>query len=352
MRTIFVRLHRWVSLVLAAFWLIQAITGTMIVFHWEMTEAAYTGAHRATDTAGLARRIASIEADPAARVESLWTTAGLADRYTLFVSDGRAVQVAGDGTELVQQSSWISPVVDRLVVLHQSLLAGDVGEWIVGISGILLASNLLLGLCVAWPQSGGVWRTMRPSRRGPPAARTYSWHRALGLWVAVPAFVIVVTGTLLRFEDGTGRLVGYASPSSSAITAHERTPIPFDQAANAALATIPGATLVSASMPSDDDATYRFRLREPGEAARAYGKSEVFVNALDGKLVGVFPESTAEPSRRFMDTLFALHTGEAGGPVGRVLVLLIGIWLATMIVLGVVLWQGRRKWKGTLKRVA
>lgn len=349
MRATIVRFHRWISLALAAFWLVQALTGTLIVFHWEMGDAAYAGPHRATDLAGIGRRIAAIEADGHAHVTSLWTTAGLADRYTLFVDDGRAVQIAGDGTALATRSSAVGPVVDTLVVLHQSLLSGDAGEWIVGLSGVLLLTNLAFGLVVALPRTVRLVQALRPSRRGGIAARRYSWHRAVGLWAVVPALLVVASGTLLRFEDGTGRLVGYVAPHSAAITAppvaRGRPPVGFARAAATALATVPGATLVSAAMPQADDATYRFRVRQPGELARAYGKSEVFVNAIDGTLVGAWPESTAPPARRFMDALFALHTGEAGGLAGRLLVMLIGLWLATMVVLGVQLWHVRRKRK-------
>jgi len=117
---------------------------------------------------------------------------------------------------------------------------------------------------------------------------------------------------------------------------------------------VPGSSLVSVGFPSGADATWRLRVREPGELARAYGKSQVFVDANDGRVVGVFPESEAPPGRAFMDSLFAIHTGEAGGTPGRFLSLLTGLWLATMVILGLILWARRRPRKktGTNKRQA
>lgn len=44
-----------------------------------------------------------------------------------------------------------------------------------------------------------------------------------------------------------------------------------------------------------------------------------------------------------MSALFPIHTGEAGGIVGRLLSIVIGLWLITMIVAVVLLWAKRRK---------
>lgn len=46
--------------------------------------------------------------------------------------------------------------------------------------------------------------------------------------------------------------------------------------------------------------------------------------------------------RRFVDGFYPIHTGEAGGIVGRILSLSVGVWLAAMLGLGILLWQRRR----------
>ncbi len=44
-----------------------------------------------------------------------------------------------------------------------------------------------------------------------------------------------------------------------------------------------------------------------------------------------------------MSALFPIHTGEAGGIVGRLLSIAVGLWLVAMIVVGLLLWLKRRK---------
>jgi uncharacterized iron-regulated membrane protein len=334
--------HRWLSLGAALFWLLQAISGVLIVFHWEINDAAIPGAHRPTGLAAIERRIDAITAG-GGTVTAVWTTAGSAERYNINTKAG-TVRVAGDGTALRTipkgEGHWIGYVVG----FHHDLLGGIWGSWIVAISGILLVGNLLLGIVAAWPRRG-TWRlALRPATRGPATARLYSWHRALGLWVAIPALVIALTGTLMKFEDGLGGLLG-GEPVSLPANPPAGPPIGFAAAAGAGLAAIPGSTLTAVIWPKPDDATFTVRLNAPGEIRRTYGASRVLVDANDGTVRGIYPIAEAPAARAFMSALFPIHTGEAGGTIGRLLSIAIGLWLVTMIVAGTLLWAKRRKAK-------
>jgi len=346
LRRTLLNVHRWLSLGAAVFWLLQALTGILIVFHWEITDTGIAGAHRPTDLAAIERRIATIAPrDSGVTVKSVWTAAGYADRYNIIVEDaegnGRTLRVAGDGTELRTTRDGETTLMGFLVGFHHDLL-GNWGSWIVSISGVLLCSNLVLGLVVAWPKRG-TWRiALKPATRGPAAARLYTWHRAVGLWAVMPALVIAATGTLLKFEDGVSDLIGAESVSLPA-NPPAGDPVGFATVARAALAAIPGSSLTAVSWPKADDATYRIRVRAPGEIRRAYGDSIVLVDANSGTVRGAFPIAQAEPARAFMSALFPIHTGEAGGIIGRILSIAIGLWLVTMIVAGTLLWFKRRK---------
>ncbi|MBX3594611.1 PepSY-associated TM helix domain-containing protein [Sphingomonas sp.] len=344
-RSTLLRLHRWISLCAAIFWLLQALTGVLIVFHWEVTDAQISATHRPTDYAAIERRIARSVTARGGTVGSVWTAAGAPDRYNVNYTDAdgtsRSIRIAGDGTILDTPQPGEERLMGFLVGFHHDLL-GAWGSWIVSISGLLLCTNLLLGLATAWPRRGTWGRALRPSRRGPLTARLYGWHRALGLLVVVPALAIAGTGTLLKFEDGVGEWIGATSVTLPA-NPPAGPPIGFAAATRAGLAALPGSAFTQVAWPKPDDATYRVRLRAPGELRRAYGGSYVLVDANDGRVRGVFPIAAASPANRFMSALFPIHTGEAGGLVGRLLSIAIGLWLITMIVTGVWLWAKRRR---------
>jgi len=337
--------HRWLSIGAAIFWLLQALTGIAIVFHWEITDAGLSSAHRPTDLAAIERRIEQL-APPGsgAKPSSLWTTAGAPDRYVVYFKDAAgndgSARILGDGTVIDRPRADETRLMGFLVGFHHDLL-GSWGSWIVSISGLLLCSNLILGLIAAWPKRG-TWRlALTPARRGPASARLYSWHRALGLWAVIPALVIAATGTMLKFEDAVGAMVGNEPVALPANPPHGVS-IDFATATKAALDALPGSSLTQVVWPKDGDATYSVRVRMPGEIRRAYGGSYVLVDANDGLVRGIFPIADAEFGRGFMSALFPLHTGEAGGLAGRLLSIAIGLWLITMIVAGLLLWLKRR----------
>jgi uncharacterized iron-regulated membrane protein len=336
-----VRVHRWLGIAAAAFWLLQALTGVAIVFHWELDDATVAGAHRPTDFVAIEGTLGLLAKRGA--IESVWTSAGAADRYDVSVAGVGSVRIDGAGNELRLIKVGSQSPFDTIVMLHQTLLAGDVGSWIVGVSGLLLVSTLLLGLWTAWPRRGTWRQSLRLPRAGwPRPARFYGWHRALGLWVAGPALLLVVAGTMLVFEDATAKLVGAAEPASPAPGRPMGPPLGFARIAAIALARYPGSHLTAVSFPAAARPSWQVRVRQPSEPRRDYGTSTVFI-APDGRILAAHGADAAPWSRWLVDYLYAFHTGEAGGTVGRIAVMAVGLWLATMIVLGVMLWSARRR---------
>src|SRR3546814_8781513 len=76
-------IHRWASLTMMAFWLVQALTGMLLVFSWELDDATVSAPHVPTDLtaidAALARitaahpgtRIAARSEEPTSELQSL-----------------------------------------------------------------------------------------------------------------------------------------------------------------------------------------------------------------------------------------------------------------------------------------
>jgi uncharacterized iron-regulated membrane protein len=340
-------LHRWIALCAAGFVLVQAATGVASVFHWELDDAAFPGAHHATDLDALQARVTALApAGGSRRVLSIWTTAGLADRYKINLAgpgESRSVvRVTGDGTILDDRDRRQRTPMDTVVSLHQTLLAGDRGRWVVEADGVLLLATLALGAANAWPRAGG-WRlALSPPKAPGVTAQLFGWHRALGLWLAAPAAVLIGAGTLLVFEDDLRGLIGGAPPEIAPLPPTGPA-IPFSGAVRAAEARVPGSSLTMIAWPTAQDATYRVRLRAPGELRRAYGLTTVFVDANTGAVRQALPANAGPVGRRFADLLYAVHTGEAEGLAGRLFNVLIGLWLIVMTGLGIALWSRRRR---------
>ena len=347
--------HRWASLVAALFWIVQAATGLFAVFHWEIDDATVAGEVRPLDREGIERRAAELAGPESGRhVDSIWSTAGAPNRFDVFLTAaspdrGQVVRIDGAGrvlrTRADGESIAAGGLVDTLVRVHQSLLAGDPGKWVVGASGLLLLVNFALGAAVAWPRRGQWRRALAPAATTPGAGRLYAWHRALGLWAMAPAAFLVAAGVLLALEGTTERVIGPAAvdPPALSMPAGSAPRIGMAAAVKVALARYPEAALSGVGFPSPDSAWWAIRLRQSGELRRAYGKTRVYVSAADGETVVDFDALSSPPSRRFVDSLFSFHTGEMGGLPGRIAVAGIGLWLAAMNLLGLSLWSARRR---------
>jgi len=339
-------LHRWLSLAVAAFWLLQAITGLLLSFHWEIDDALISTAQRPTDLAALERRMAALAPTGGeAKINFIWTTAGLPDRYVVNMTTAsgvrRLVKIDGGGDILRDNPAKAPGFLWFMRDLHINLAMGRTGAWILGISGALLMSNLVMGLVVAWPKRGWWKQALAPTRKGPLTARLYAWHRAIGLWAILPAFVIVGTGTLMLFEHGLRDALGVEEvelPPNPAMTDQ----IGLPAAIRAASAAMPGGAWVGTTLPGEADASYHVWLRIPGDLYRGYGSSLVVVDANDGKIRHAHPITDGGAAERFVGALYPVHSGEAGGLAGRLLTMSLGLWLAAITIMGLWLWLRRR----------
>ena len=343
------RLHRWIGLACAMFWFIQALTGVLIVFRWEMDDASIASPQIAVNPSALGERIEALKRE-GSDVSSMWASGGKAGRFDIFYeSNGadRSMRIDGEGNILRDRSDKDGlangGIWDKLSRVHQKLLGGDFGAWIVGISGMLLLSNLVLGLKLAWPRRWNV-KTLTGLPTGKPAVRTHGWHRLLGLWVAFPAIAIVATGIMLVFVDTVERTLGATlEPAQIAAKSASRASIGPGEAMKLALGRYPEATISGVSLPSNEQDSYRIRLNVPGETARIYGSTTVILASSDGAILLDHDARKSRWNRWIVETLYPFHTGQAGGMIGRILQVAIGIWLATMIVLGFRLWLLRRR---------
>ena len=343
-----VKMHQWLGLGAALLWLVQAATGVMLSFHFELDDAIVSTEHVATDLDAIDMRLSALaDAGGDARVDWIWTTAGLPDRYVVSYAgpsgDARMARIDGGGDILRDGGAGDYSFLQFMRAIHLELLSGETGHIILGVSGLLLVTNLIFGLVVAWPKRGQWRNVLKPMSKGAPYARTYSWHRALGFWAAIPAIFIVGLGSLIMFEHQIREATGAEEIELPANPA-TGTPIALGRAVDIARDAIPGSRFVGTTLPSTADASYYAWMRAPGELYRddGYGGSLVVVDANRGDVRGVYPASEATGAAAFMGSLYPLHTGEAGGTLGRILAMAIGVWLVTMIVLGVLLWLRRR----------
>lgn len=341
--------HRYLSLVVAALWIFQAATGILVVFRWELDDATVHARAVPFDAAALGNRLDVMSGDPDVTISSVWSSGAKADRFDIFYNDhgkDRTLRVDGRGDSLRDRSNDgldHGNIYDRLSELHMALMLGSVGRIFIGLSGLFLISNIVLGLKLAWPRMGQWLKAVTPPRGKSTVAIAYGWHRMLGLVVAVPSLVTIIAGAILAFDDPLTQAFKADVPEPAAAASSDGDTVRPSVALNAAMAAIPGSTLSGFSFP-DDKPWYRVRVRAPGEMPRIWGMTTIFVSSRTGAVMSIYDARRPHaPARFLLDLSYPLHTGQLGGIPGRMIQVLVGVWLIVMATLGITLWLARRK---------
>ncbi len=350
------KLHRYLSLTFLLFWLMQALTGVLISFRWELDDFFLGGQATHFDLDAFSDRLMDVQNDPRYQVRSVWTSGGHADRYDFFLikaAGGSAVmRIDGSGKLLRVRNDdqWFSAggIYDSATTLHANLFAGDLGHWLISFSGLLLLSNLILGLKLAWPRKGQWRRSLTTKPVGALPTRLYGWHRLLGLWFAIPALFVVLCGSMLALSDPFTAAMNWNSPlpdltDKTQLQSHwDKGPVSPAHAIRAALVLHPQAQFSGMYPPNAEDPFYTIRLLTPTEPGQKFGKTAVLVSPVSGKVL-VDQAANAYPiPRRLVNSLFPLHTGQIAATPGRLVNLLVGVFLLTMMGLGFALWWKRR----------
>ena len=346
--------HRYVGLVFAAVWIMQGLTGALLVFHWELDDWSVAGEAGPLDAAALSDALGGYAARyPGHAVSALYASGGEPGRFDVVLDrpDGRndILRVDGRGTVLrirPGNHDWLHIGPYQIATfLHQTLFAGIAGQWFLGASGFVLLLNLTAGLQLAWPR--GHWRqvlwpaaAMRTS-----AGRLWALHRALGLCLALPAMLAVALGVCLAFRGPLATLIGDPSPvprltATTAIPVSTRS-VTVAEAIDAALERYPASSLAALILPTPQSPWYEVRMRQPGEWRRDEGLTTVYVGR-DGRVLANYNGERGPLLKHMLDSLYALHTGLAGGALMRWLAVLIGVWVTVMASLGLMLWSTRR----------
>jgi uncharacterized iron-regulated membrane protein len=199
MRKLLIPLHRYLGLVLGLLFSLQGLTGSLLVFDHALDERLNPDLLLTVPTAqpvALAKALAAAEsAAPPGAVATLIElprhSAGV-HVIRFRAADGRRVEVTVDpyrGTP-TSARTWGESGISWVYRLHYTLLSGQLGKNIVGVSGILLLSISVIGLYLWWPRRGR-WRSVLKLRVNQGVLPLhYDLHRLLGA-LATPALVVI-----------------------------------------------------------------------------------------------------------------------------------------------------------------
>ncbi len=341
-------LHRWLGLGLGLLFALIGLSGSFLALQPELlrlqhpdwpsvvasNEALATALERITHSA-VANEITAIDL-PTERLP-VWQAYTAQDRRHYFDAQRGEWLLTRD-----VRSDWLLWVRD----LHTHLLAGVVGEQVLGVAGLCLLLLLGSGLYLWWPRWRSFGASLRWHRR-PVVLRWLSWHRSSGAVLFAGLFVLSLTGVAmiygapvrasLRWMAGEGTELVVPAPLP-----RRNAELPWQAILRAAQAAMPEAELRRIALPRADNAWVVIRARQP-EEWHPNGRSMLWIDPYTARVAKTHDATMQGWGSRLDEALYPIHGGFVGGAIWLGFVLALGIVPAFLLVTGVMLWWTKRR---------
>ena len=347
------QIHLWAGVLLSAYIIVIAVTGSILVFRSELTRALLPktlspyAPDRAAPLAEVLDRFKT--AFPGATLENIQLPSPAVPVFLLFAADnhGRAFTLLADPTTAdlrVQPHTWLYWTYE----LHVNLLLGKAhGIQVNGIGAVGLALLTLTGLALWWPGIKLWTRGLRIGLRHNWKLVNYDAHSAIGFWTLFIASWWAVSGIYFSWYRQVTAAVALVSPLKGMVSpvAIEPTRGPGRASLDQVLSTIrnasPHGKLFSLSDPllSGDAAYALVDLRAPGDFSH---RDIIAISTSDARVLTLWRYGQNQTVGDWiLWSMHPLHFGTLWGTWIKVVWALCGLALAALAVTGLLMYWNR-----------
>ncbi|HEU4959028.1 MAG TPA: PepSY-associated TM helix domain-containing protein [Sphingomonas sp.] len=345
LRRAWFQVHKWIGLILAVLIIPLSLSGALLVWdkpvdrllnpaRYAVSGAALLPPHAYADAAravlGPGQPIASLTFPDGkgpvvlqASMSGAKRRAGPPSRISVWLDPptARVLDVADSGTGVLR-------VMHRL---HGSLMVPGIGRKIVGWIGVAMMLSCFTGLWLWWPTVGSWLKGLRWRRH---RNLDTNLHHLVGFWIALPLFVLSLTGAWISFPGlfGGGRPAGLPGRGGQPIAAPTQSLDTIAAAAERAGGTVRTITWPTAGADPD----WRVALED----------RTLTIGDRDGAVAPVPDRPHGGPG--LAGAMRRIHDGEGMGPVWQAIIFVGGILPAALAVTGLVMWWRARGWRAAV----
>lgn len=339
------RLHRWLGLSLGFAYGLMGLSGAILVFKdellaWQYPALGTVAAEGMPLAAWLSRAEARYPGLRSVRLPQDGT-----GYYQVFMPGGDRHYLDGQGERLLTRQAR-GDALAWLEEFHHRLLAGEAGEWLLGVLAIATLALLVLGLWLWWPKSGRWGTALRLAWSDGGVRRWFDGHRVIAAVAAVLLAYNVLTGLMMSMHGAPQVLftVFDADPPTAPPRSLEPplgSRLPWAELLARARAALPEGRITVVAPPAADQPA-SFRLRQPGEC-HPLGRGGVALHPGTGELLWAVDVRRLNAGTRLAYAQFPLHAGKLGSPVVTALTVLAGLVPVWLLASGLRLWWLRRR---------
>ena len=336
-------LHAWGGLTLGLLLLLSSVTGTLLVWKEDYVRLTTPEARvdYTPDPESLARIAQAIEQqfenNDVLNIQFATSEFPLS-KVTLYDTNYAYVDVTGN---VVDEWHMNDRFEEWLYDLHHRLLLEDLGLTIAGLAAIALLILVLLGVVTFVPLRSQFGKGVLPASLNRRDLITS--HRNLGLLVALPLLLTLMTGVILAFPfevedmllDELRRTQEYSDAMVVGIDdINGEGTGDWLPAMKRTLAVFPGAVIRSANVPTGFSIHRIIGVQQPGSWNRT-GLSLTYIDWTEGYMDLRIDAQNFPLIERVVDNAYPLHTGKTGSLFYKIWLTLIGFSVAALSLIGI-----------------
>lgn len=377
-RQLWVDIHLWLGLVLG-FWLaLIGLTGSILVFFYELEEVIHPQlftvvAHAEGEAAyrPLSEVLSAAQAVmpphstmgfayyPRTNAGAYWlfyevpahdAAPGKVEHWQVFVNPYTA-EVLGKWQVMAHDGLFPQEFFMFVFSLHDALLLPwEVGGIVVGIIAVLATVSVFAGLYLWWPKTGKWYRSLTFKRGASGKRFVYELHNLSGVYLLPVLLSVLLSGIFFNLPDQFFWVVRQFSPDTknryevkSAPLANNALPIGLGAAFQIARQRYPEGRPDWLYNANHQDAAYTICAGGVKSVSRFADRRCVVIDQYTGKVLQVSASGAETGGNTFVAWQWPLHSGQAFGLAGRILVLFSGLALPVLFVTGVMRWLHKRR---------
>jgi uncharacterized iron-regulated membrane protein len=352
------KLHLYTGLILSLALLLIALSGAALLYkneYWALRYQQIDDQDVVPQAANLAMAIEQAYQHYGARLGSLKMPEPDLAAYHVYLPDHEEALLDINSLDIVDEWQPRQRLTGLLFDIHAHLMAGDRGEIVAGIIGLIAGIMAITGLILWWPTR----KTFSVKRLWPTDMSRRSlltWHRDAGMVLSPLLLLFILSGSAMVFygsvQTGLNALFGdpvpqIVLPSGDAVDIESslprlatgfstaNLPLPDADTLTRVQQALPDARLTFYYADALPQGFHRFRLKRDCEL-HPNGLSFVYTDARSGDLVYVKDACAMPPGERLTNLIYPLHAAKTGSELYRVLGLLTALVLAGLSVTGVV----------------
>jgi uncharacterized iron-regulated membrane protein len=239
---------------------------------------------------------------------------------------------------------------------HSHLLAGDIGEEVLGILAMGILALVITGLWLWWPGRRRLKQNISPPRSRHTTAWLLWYHRVNGALFSPLLFIAILTGLgMVYYTPIKTTLVALADQQDITPVQYtmncpvEAKKVSWQQQIEQVYSIFPDANIVRVYPSTSATKANRFRLKF-AEEWHQNGRSYVYINPCNNEVVYALDARKDLTGAQWANMIYPIHSVHVGGVIYKSLMTLTALTPPLLFISGLVTWRKRLRPKKPSKK--